>query len=186
MAKKKESVLIVGYEYRFEDLPTALGKLGDLQRERESIVSDYDSRISKLQAELAEQTEKLDKEIKKISQSIKFFMDANKSAYISEDKKTLKLETGDISYRKGKQSVKTRSSEKLINDILGKNGLLKAKETFVKKASSVFLRTKLELDKDAILNNPTVAVNVTGVELEDGVERFYLKPYSTSTELEVA
>jgi phage host-nuclease inhibitor protein Gam len=184
MSRKKVDVINV-YEYCFNDLSQAMGKLGELQRERESVIREYEDRISKLQAELAEKIDPLDREIKKISHSLKYFMDENKSSYITEDRKTLKLETGDISYRKGKPSVKTRSSEKLITEILEKNGLLKTRDAFVKKCSSVFLRTKLELDKDAILANPMVAVKVTGVEIEDGIERFYLKPYATSTELEV-
>jgi phage host-nuclease inhibitor protein Gam len=185
MAKKKETVIVNVDEYRFEDLPKALGRIGDLQREKNEIQNDYDTRIAALQTELAGKVEFLDKEIQRISQSIKFFMDENKNKYISDNQKTLNLETGDISYRKGKQSVKTRTSDKLIDGILERNGLIKSRDTFWKKLKSVYLRGKIELDKEAILQSPLDAIAVTGVEIADGGERFYLKPYSTSTELEV-
>lgn len=183
--KGKAAVVINVYDYRYDDLPKALQQLGDLQREREAAVALYDEKISRLQAELAEKTELMDREIKKISQSVKHFMDENRPKYLSESRKTLSLSTGDISYRNGKPSVKTKNSDKLIGSILESNSLTKIRDTFVKKMSMVFLRTKLELDKDAILANPITAKNVTGVEIENGAERFYLKPYSSSTELEV-
>ena len=185
MAKKKEEEILL-LQYKAEELPVAVGAVGELQREKEKITLDFDSRIAALQTELSEKTDGIDKEIKQISKSIKYFMDANKKDYISEKKKTLTLETGEISYRGGKPSVKTKNSEKLIIEILEKNNLLKSRDSFVKKMHSVFVRVKCELDKELALANPTAANTVAGIEIEEGAERFYIKPYSTSTELEVA
>ncbi|MCX7998721.1 MAG: host-nuclease inhibitor Gam family protein, partial [Leptospiraceae bacterium] len=157
----------------------------ECQRQKETLKKEYDSRIQELQAELAEKTEPLDKEIQSISFGIKSFLDEHKEVYLSEDRKTLKLETGEIGYRRGKASVKTRSTEKFINEVLERNDLLKAKESFVKKMQKVYIRTSLELDKEAILKNPLDAASVTGVEIAEGVDRFFAKPYSTETEIEL-
>ncbi|HRG77845.1 MAG TPA: host-nuclease inhibitor Gam family protein, partial [Leptospiraceae bacterium] len=94
--------------------------------------------------------------------------------------------TGDISYRSAKPSVGTNSSKKLIDSILEANNLLDVRDKFVKKMDKVFIRTKLELNKDAILENPSTAKTVTGVEVADGEESFYIKPYATNTEMQVA
>ena len=185
MAKEKTTAIAV-LDYQFEDLPKAVQRIADLGREKETISNEYDSKISELQAELASKVDEIDSEIKQVAQSIKSFMDKNKVKYISEDKKTLRLETGDLSYRSGKPSVKTKNSDKLVNSILEKNNLIKLKDQFQKKARACFLRTKIELDKEAILSSPEAAKKVTGVEIDKGVESFYIKPYQTSTELEVA
>lgn len=181
----KKEIPLATYSYSFEDLPKALGQLGELQRERQAEADLTDSKVNELQGQLAEILDPIDREIKKISQSIKKFMDEHKSDYISETKKTLKLETGDLSYRTGQTSVETRSDKKFIGQILEANNLVKVKENFEKIMHSVFIRTKLELDKELILANPEAAVKVTNVKLYSGTERFYLKPYATSTELEV-
>lgn len=187
MSKKKiqPNEVLDAYEYNFEDLPKALYSLGECQRQKESIKKEYDSKIQELQSELAEKTEPLDREIQSISLGIKNFLDEHKEVYISEDKKTLKLETGEIGFRKGKASVKTRSTEKFVNEVLEKNNLLKTKESFVKRMQKVYIRTSLELDKEAILKNPLDAASVTGVEIAEGVDRFFAKPYSTETEIEL-
>ena len=181
MAKEKIEL----FSYETSEIPNAISEIGNLQRDRVAIVSKYDTQISDLQNELAEQTEEIDKKIKKLSLSVKKYFDSNKTKYIKEDTKTVRLQTGDVSYRKGKPSVKTKSSQKLIDSILEKNELSQTRDKFEKKMKSVFIRTKLELNKEAILESQQTAIVVTGVEIDEGSERFYIKPYNSNTELEL-
>jgi phage host-nuclease inhibitor protein Gam len=187
MAKAKQPVdTIVIYEYKQEDLSKAIAEVARLTTEIKSAEDKTNESILILQQELADQIKPLADEIKKISLSIKKFTDANREKLFKDGDKTIKLETGDISYRSAKPSVGTNSSKKLIESILEANNLLDVRDKFVKKMDKVFIRTKLELNKDAILENPSTAKTVTGVEVADGEESFYIKPYATNTEMQVA
>ncbi|HMV45178.1 MAG TPA: host-nuclease inhibitor Gam family protein [Leptospiraceae bacterium] len=185
-AKPQPTETIVIYEYEQSDLPKAIAEIARLTTEIKKAEDRTNESISILQTTLAEQIEPLKQEIKKISLSVKKFTDNNREKLFKGGEKTVKLETGDLSYRSAGKHVSQNSSVKLITSILEQNNLIEAKEKFVKKMDKVFIRTKLELNKDAILQNPETAKVVTGVDVEDGEESFYIKPYSTNTELEVA
>lgn len=187
MAKAKQPVdTIVIYEYKQEDLSKAIAEVARLTTEIKNAEDKTNESILILQQELADQIKPLADEIKKISLSIKKFTDANREKLFKDGDKTIKLETGDISYRSAKPSVGTNSSKKLIDSILEANNLLDVRDKFVKKMDKVFIRTKLELNKDAVLENPDTAKTVTGVEVAEGEESFYIKPYATNTEMQVA
>jgi phage host-nuclease inhibitor protein Gam len=187
MAKAKQPVdTIVIYEYNQEDLSKAIAEIANWTRQITESEDLANKRILAIQESLAAEIEPMKKEIKKISLSIKKFTDANREKLFKDGDKTIKLETGDISYRSAKPSVGTNSSKKLIETILEQNNLLDVRDKFVKKMDKVFIRTKLELNKDAILENPSTAKKVTGVEVADGEESFYIKPYATNTEMQVA
>ncbi|MBK8397475.1 MAG: host-nuclease inhibitor Gam family protein [Leptospiraceae bacterium] len=187
MAKAKQPVeTIVIYEYEQGDLHKAIAEIARLTTEIKQAEDKTNESILILQTELAAQIEPMKQEVKKISLSIKKFTDANREKLFKDDAKTIKLETGDISYRSSKPSVAVNSSKKLIDTILEQNNLIDVRDKFVKKMDKVFIRTKLELNKDAVLDNPDTAKTVTGVEVAEGEESFYIKPYATNTEMEVA
>ena len=185
-AKQQPTETIVIYEYRQIDLSPAIAEIARLNSEIKSLEDTANQVISEIQQKLAEQIEPLKQEIKKISLSIKRYTDDNREKLFKEGEKTIKLETGDISYRSAGKAVGVNSSVKLIESILEQNNLLEARNKFVKKMDKVFLRTKLELNKDAILAKPESAKQITGVDVVDGAESFYIKPYATNTEMVVA
>ncbi len=187
MAKAKQPVdTIVIYEYNQDDLAKAIAEIARLNTEMKQAEDKTNESILILQTTLAEQIEPLKQEIKKISLSVKKFVDANREKLFKDEVKTIKLETGDISYRSAGKSVAVNSSAKLIDSILKANNLLDVRDKFVKKMDKVFIRTKLALNKDAILENRSTAKTVTGVEVADGEESFYIKPYAANTEMQVA
>jgi len=185
-AKQQPTETIVIYEYRQEDLSKAIAEIARLNTEIQEAENKANETISNIQTVLAGLIEPYKQEIKKISLSIKKYTDTNRERLFKDGEKTIKLETGDISYRSAGKSVGVNSSAKLITSILEQNNLIEVRDKFVKKMDKVFLRTKLELNKDAILDNPETAKAVTGVEVVDGEESFYIKPYATNTEMAVA
>jgi phage host-nuclease inhibitor protein Gam len=185
MAKAKpKTETIVLYDYAKSDLAPAIARIALLQSKIALAQSKADEAILEIQTKLAEIVDPIVKELKKECLSIKEFSDKNRDDLFPNEFKTLKLETGDISYRSGGTSVDAQSTAKLINEILEKNELLTAKEKFEMKMKNIYLRMKLELDKDAIKATPENALEITGVGLKTGKEVFYVKPYSTNTEIE--
>lgn len=184
-AKDTKTEVIVLFDYTQDDIAPAIGRIAELNREKDSLESKANEKINAIQEALSADLKPLLDEIKKISLSVKQYVDKNRTKLFLDDAKTVKLETGDIAYRSGKPSVATNSTEKVINEILDRNDLTDVKTKFDKKMAKVYLRTKLELNKDAILENPDEAFEKTGVGIKEGAERFYIKPYATNTEMEV-
>jgi phage host-nuclease inhibitor protein Gam len=171
--------------YSREELSAAIKKIGDLQRQKSELANPINDRIQELQQELETAISPIDREIQELAYGIKNFVDANKSDIIGSERKSAKLTTGTVAYRTKQPKVLTRNTEKLHNELLEKSGLLKSFVAFVKKLSKAFLRVKLELDKDAALASPAEA-RALGIEIEEGVERFYIKPDTVDEEIEVA
>lgn len=186
MAKAKEKTKTVTiYNYAKSDLAPAIASIAKKQNELAELQRVADLSIAKIQTDLAANIAPLIEEIQKISLSIRDYSDKNREDLFPEEFKTLKLETGDISYRAGGTSVDATNSVKLINGILQKNNLLVAKDRFEIRLEKAFLRMKLEINKDAIKENPDKAKELTGIGLKTSPEGFYIKPYSTNTEIEV-
>jgi phage host-nuclease inhibitor protein Gam len=65
---------------------------------------------------------------------------------------------------------------KLVEKILDENDLSAWWAKIVIKLSKVFLRVKLELDKEACLKNKETAREKLGIEFNEDEEKFYIKP----------
>lgn len=185
MSKSEDKIIVAVKISSRTEMDQAVGKIGDMQTKKQKLEAEYNEKILALQTAMAAEIEPLDLEIQSLSLGVKTYCDANRADILPPDKKSAELVTGKIAYRDKKPKVVTRSTEKLIERLLEEAGLTKFKDQAVKKFSSVLLRMKLDLDKDAALENPTKAEEL-GIEIEEDKERFYIKPTVTSTEVEVA
>jgi phage host-nuclease inhibitor protein Gam len=186
MAKKTKDVQesIPTLEIRSEvEANDFIKKISDLQKEKNQIKDDYDLRISELQSDLAFEIEPIEKEIKTLTLSLKKFSDSKRTEFF-KDSKTWSLPCGDLVYRKNPDSVDVKNSKNLIDKILTKNELLDFAEKAKVKFSKVFLKMKLEVNKEAIHENPKKAKELTGIGLSEGIERFTIKPYESNLEIE--
>jgi len=166
------------------DLTDFVGQVGQLRRERDRIASEVQDKISVLEEELKDQVLPLDEQIQALANSIKDYVDSHREDLFPSDGKTLKLITGTISFRKLAASVKTRMSQKVLEKILASHNLLEFYHKATEKFASVYLRLKLELNKDQILADPLRAKKEIGVEISDETERMYIKPNELDSEIE--
>ncbi|RHX89881.1 host-nuclease inhibitor Gam family protein [Leptospira stimsonii] len=168
-----------------DDLTQAVAQLGEFKRQRDRITSETDDQISKLQNDLQEKISPLDLKIQHIAAGIKHYVDHNKEELFPDPEyKTCKLTTGSLKLRNIPASVKTRATAKFFEKILTENGLLQRFSNLVTRLSGVFLRVKLELNKEQILAEPLKAVQKIGVELNEESERLYISPSETDVEIE--
>jgi phage host-nuclease inhibitor protein Gam len=158
------------------ELSDGVASIASLRRERDAKASEFNERISVIQVELSEAIEPYDRKIAHLATGVKYFADQNKSKLLEGDSKTIKLPTGQLSYRSQPTSVKTKSSVKLVEKILDENDLSAWWAKIVIKLSKVFLRVKLELDKEACLKNKETAREKLGIEFNEDEEKFYIKP----------
>ncbi|MBM9576258.1 host-nuclease inhibitor Gam family protein [Leptospira sp. 201903070] len=168
-----------------DDLTQAVQQLGEFKRQRDRITSKTDDQISKLQNDLQEEISPLDLKIQHIASGIKHFVDHHKEELFPDPEyKTCKLTTGSLKLRRIPASVKTRATQKFFERILSENGLLEKFNNLVSRLSGVFLRVKLELNKEQILAEPLKAMQKIGVELNEESERLYISPSETDVEIE--
>ncbi|MDI7190874.1 host-nuclease inhibitor Gam family protein [Leptospira santarosai] len=168
-----------------DDLTQAVAQLGEFKRQRDRITSETDDQISKLQNDLQEKISPLDLKIQHIAAGIKHFVDHHKEELFPDPEyKTCKLTTGVLKLRKIPASVKTRATQKFFERILSENGILEKLNNLVSRLSGVFLRVKLELNKEQILAEPLKAMQKIGVELNEESERLYISPSETDVEIE--
>ncbi|UOG33084.1 host-nuclease inhibitor Gam family protein [Leptospira noguchii] len=189
MAKKTpEGIKVDLPENRYNtraDLTQAIAQLGEIKRERDRVKSEVDDQISQLTTQLQTELTPLDLKIQHIVSGIKLYVDQNKGELFPDPEyRTCKLPTGFIKLRKIPASVKTRATTKFFERILSENGLLEKFNSLVLKLSGVYLRVKLELNKEQILAEPLRATQRIGVELNEEIERLYITPSEIDAEIE--
>ncbi|EKT85962.1 host-nuclease inhibitor Gam family protein [Leptospira santarosai] len=189
MAKKApEGIKVDLPENRYKnraDLTQAIAQLGEIKRERDRVKNEVDDQISQLTKQLQTELTPLDVKIQHIVSGIKLYVDKNKEELFPDPEyKTCKLPTGELKLRKIPASVKTRISAKFLEKILSENGLLEKFNALTTKLTGLYLRIKLELNKDLILSEPLKAIKKIGIELNEETERLYITPSEIDAEIE--
>ena len=98
-------------------------------------------------------------------EGIQTFAEANRAALTDGNKvKFANLVTGEVAWRQRPPSVGIRGADTVI-------------ETLKRLGLGRFVRTKEEINKDAILNEPKAVSGVAGITLNTGIEDFIVTPF---------
>ncbi|KAK2618948.1 host-nuclease inhibitor Gam family protein [Leptospira interrogans] len=166
------------------DLTQAIAQLGEIKRERDRVKSEVDDQISQLTTQLQTDLTPLDVKIQHIVSGIRLYVNEHlDDLFPDPEYRTCKLPTGLLKLRKVPASVKTRGTTKLFEKILSENGLLNKFNAWTLKLSGLFLRVKLEFNKDQILSDPLRA-SKNGIYLNKEIERLYITPSEIDAEIE--
>ncbi|MBL8350494.1 MAG: host-nuclease inhibitor Gam family protein [Burkholderiaceae bacterium] len=156
-----------------DDCAAYIRTLGDLQREFERQRADMNDRIAEItnaaQPVLAGLTERIDA----LRTGIQTWCEANRVALCGEGDrlgKTVNLVTGEVSWRQVPPSVQVRGAEAVL-DRLAVMGLDR------------FIRTRAEVNKEAILAEPDAARGVPGLTIVTGLENFSITPFEAAAEV---
>lgn len=166
------------------EVEQAVAQVGEEMRERDRLIADANNRIAEIQKEVEMAIHPFEARKNHIVAGIAHYVKKHREELFPDypATKTCKLMTGAISLRNVPASVKTRASSKLFEKILAESGLLQLFNEWVARLSTVYLRVKLELNKDAILADPLNARNKIGVEINEESERLYVKPSGLESE----
>jgi phage host-nuclease inhibitor protein Gam len=187
MSKKAKNTIVEKRIGSIPELEAAIGEVGAIQGDISTLNNTANEEIKKITDKLALDLEPLKSDLQAVSHGIKSFCDANKDVLFEKDSKTRKFLTGEISYRKLKDAVITKMTQKALEEILEKNNLLTPYRNFVIKLAKIFLSVKIELDKNNILKkeNQEKAKTLIDVKIRDDAEGFYIKPAGVETEIEI-
>lgn len=148
-----------------DDCAEMINHIGRIQREiltQQAAMNDeiaaitdrYTGTISQWQAELAA-----------LQDGVQSFCEANRDELTEGGKrKTGQFVTGDVQWRQRPPSVLVRGADSVI-EFLKRHGLER------------FVRTKEEINKEAILNELAAVTGVAGISIKTGVEDFVITPF---------
>jgi phage host-nuclease inhibitor protein Gam len=153
------------------DCAADIKKLGDLQREITRQTADMNDAIGEIAKRFQPGLETLNVQIEFLQKGVQIYCEAHRLELTNDGKvKTASFITGEVQWRQRPPSVSVRGAEAVI-------------ETLKKLGLSKFVRTKDEVNKEAILNEPDQARGITGITIVTGVEDFVITPAEIETEV---
>ncbi len=140
-------------------------QIGDLQREMQRETAYMNDQIAEVTHRFQPKIDLLAEKIKALQEGVQVYCEANREELTNCGKvKTANLVTGEIQWRQRPPSVSVRGAESVI-------------ETLKRLGLGRFVRSKEEINKEAILNDPDEVRGVSGISIVTGVEDFVIMPF---------
>lgn len=152
-----------------EEAEALLAAIGRAQREVTRIEANLNDAISSMRAQAEAEAAPHNAEIEASFRALHAWAEAHRDELCPRGTKTARLATGEICWRQRPPSVRVTGAERVI-EALRRLGLAR------------FVRTKEEVDKEAILAEPEAVRGVKGLTVVTGVEDFVARPYETEIE----
>lgn len=144
-----------------------IAKIGEKQRELTRLETEISDIIAQATNERKDKIDLLQLEIESLQMSVQIWCEANREKILKKGLKTANLITGEVSWRFNPPSVRLYKSDVVL-------------ETLKKMGLTQFIRTKDEINKDAILADPKAVEDIKGISIVSGVEEFIVKPFEVS------
>ena len=151
------------------DVETGIKKIGVAQRKLQRIEADMNDELAKIKERYENQGKPLREEIDRFQKGVQAWCEANRDQLTNGGKtKTAAFTTGEVNWRTRPPSVSIRGAEAVM-DALKRLGLGR------------FIRSKEEINKEAILNEPEAVQGVAGIGISQG-EDFNIEPFGDELE----
>ena len=146
----------------------AIAEIGRAQRERSRIKAEMNDELAEVKRRFEDQAAPYNDRITALSQAVQTWAEANRHKLTAGKKKTIGMAAGEIKWRICPPKVGLRGVEAVMK-ALKELGLTK------------FIRTKEEIDKDAILADQKAVAHVKGITISQR-EDFVIVPFETELE----
>ncbi|MBF0165409.1 MAG: host-nuclease inhibitor Gam family protein [Magnetococcales bacterium] len=152
-----------------EAVVDAISLIGHLQRERTVIEAEMNERLAAIKEEYEKKAGPMAEEIRELHRGVQVWCEANRSTLTDGERcKTTALASGEISWRLRPPRVAVKAVEFVI-------ALLKS------KGLAHLVRVKEEINKEAILADPSAVAGVKGISITQ-TEDFIIKPFESELE----
>jgi len=139
--------------------------LGDLQRQLARTQAEMNDSIAHITQTYQGPLDALIKQIEGLQEGVQAYCEAHRDDLTNGGKvKTANFITGEIQWRQRPPSVRITGADSVI-------------ETLHRLGLGKFVRTKEEINKEAILNAPEEVKGVAGISIVSGVEDFVITPF---------
>jgi len=152
-----------------EEVAEGIAAIGRHQRERERIKAAMNDDFAALKKKYEEKAAPHNDAIQESAAGIQTWCEANRDELLTGKVKTVGFTTGKISWRLRPPSV----SLKGVADVL---------KALKKHGLDRFIRTKEEVNKDAILAEPKAVEGLKGITIKHDAEDFVIAPFETDLE----
>jgi phage host-nuclease inhibitor protein Gam len=168
MSKVKRAASNVPVPRDQEEANRFLQRIGETQRRRAEIQIELDESVAAMKVRFEKAARPFAEEEEVLVQGLQLWAEANRAALTRDGAtKTVRMQAGEILWRVRPPSVRVTDAESVIA-FLQASGLDR------------FVRTKNEVDKDALLREPAVAAAVPGVKVGSAGEQFVVEPVKLS------
>lgn len=148
-----------------DEVMADIRKIGDFQREATRLETAMNDEIAVITEKYAGMIKPLSTQIDTLSKGVQSWCEANRSDLTNGNKvKSANLVTGDVQWRVRPPSVTIRGVDSVM-------------ETLRRLKLDRFIRTKEEINKEAILNEPGAVSGVAGIKVNSGIEDFSIIPF---------
>ncbi|SOD42306.1 host-nuclease inhibitor Gam family protein [Nitrosovibrio sp. Nv4] len=148
-----------------DDAAADIRKIGDLQRQLLRAATEMNDAVAIVTQNFQPRMEAIKNQLQILQDGVQGYCEAHRLELTDGGKvKTANLITGEVQWRKRPASVSVRGVEAVI-------------ETLKRLGLGKFVRTKAEINKEAILNEPDEVRGVAGITLVTGVEDFVITPF---------
>ena len=143
--------------------------LGDVQREFERSKAEMNDAIAGITKSYQPVLEAQQARMTALQSGIQTWCEANRATLCDGMRKNANLVTGEVAWRLRPPSVTIRGADTVI-------------ETLLRMDLSRFVRTKEEINKEAMLNEPDAVRGIAGITINRGVEDFSITPFQATVE----
>jgi phage host-nuclease inhibitor protein Gam len=166
-AKKLKSDATEGVLQSRDAVVNAIAKIGEHQRKQTKIEASMNDELAGIKGQFEGLAAPHAKAIKVLSKGVQAWCEANRDDLTDGGKvKTAALETGKVLWRLPPEKVVIKGEEAVL-EVLATRGLTQ------------FLRTKVEPNKEAMLNEKDLAKGVPGISFQQ-VEQFVIEPFDVA------
>ncbi len=149
------------------EVADAIARIGQAQRERLRIQAKMNDRLAEVKEEYEHIARPWNEEIENLAKGVQIFCETYRLSLTRDGKvKFHRFASGEISWRKRPPKVNLRG----IAAIIGRLRALGLER---------FIRTKEEVNKEAMLAEPEVAASIEGVKIGSAGEDFVITPAET-------
>jgi phage host-nuclease inhibitor protein Gam len=138
-------------------------RIGDLQRQHARELADVNDKVALLTKDAAPSLDKLQAAITALQTGVQTWCEANREELCGKGK-TANMITGEVAWRQRPPSVGIRGVDAVL-------------ETLKRLGLARFIRTKEELNKEAMLNETDAVRGVAGITINTGTEDFIITPF---------
>ena len=149
-----------------EEAETMLARIGELMRAQQRRQADLDEAVAAAKSKAEQEARQPAAEQADLMRGLQIWAEANRKVLTQDGRtKTVKLATGEIAWRLRPPSVRLSKLDAVIEAIqaMGQKG-------------KRFLRTKVEVNKEALLGEQEVAKTIPGVSIGSAGEEFVVAP----------
>lgn len=151
------------------EVQSSIRTIGDLQRQHGRASADLNDQVAALTEAAAPGLKDLQERITAAQKGVQTYCESHREELCGKGK-TANLVTGEVQWRQRPPSVKVTGVDAVI-------AWLKT------MGMNAFIRSKEEINKEAMLNEQDKAKGVPGVTIITGVEDFVIVPFEVDTEI---